>query len=314
METLIDELCSKISPENFRIENFPELIFMCGGPMILTEAGSSIPSVRYYIFNYIKENEPELFNKIILAEKINDWLDGSPYDHLLELERDLAGLVSVIPLFLESYGAVAELGSFVSENQIRSRLLVFMEEKYYEAPSFIYLGPIKLLLKEEKGQVLAYSWENTDGKLDEGMLLQLAPEICNEIKEFLKRKDETKKFSASMAAHKILLMSDFIDIAYVARYQEIARFFDKCGIPTLEKDIKKYLLIAEKLGLIAMQNEGREKFYFSPNFERVNFITKIFPANDRLAWMTKFRAYVKTNEKVKERALSNWFTRNGEKK
>jgi len=240
MDKLIDLLCQAIDPNDFRVMNFPSLIFLCGGS--IDKLAKTPASVRHYIYNYIEEEDPELFKRIILAEEVNNWIvDKSPYGDILELETDLAGLVSAIPLFLEGAGSFSELGAFVSENEIREKLLVFLDSQYNEKQSFIYLGPIKKLINDKgKNRVLPYSWGTKKEIIVKTKIKKIKREIYEEIKKFFDDRTKTAAFDSTKTAHRILLMCDFIDVAFIVRFKEILDFFNKCGVSLQASDIKKY--------------------------------------------------------------------------
>jgi len=311
MDKLIDELCNSIDPGNFRVENFPSLIFLCGGPTEKEDGTEGIASVRHYMCEYMQKEESELYEKVILAEKVNDWFYDSPYTHLLELEEDLAELIPVIPLFLEGEGSIAEFGFFVSVPHIMEKLLIFMEGKHYEQKTFIFLGPIlKMIRNGKEDRIFRYTWEKKNKSIDLKKLKEIAPEICDEIKNVLQEQNQTEKFSDKKTAHKILLLCDFIDVAFIVRLQDVIRFFEKCEISVKEKDIKKYLAIAEKLNLLAKKDDGKDVFYFLPSIEKDDYISKYPQNSSKAGWKAKFREHIKKDKK-RIRARKNWLEKNG---
>ena len=116
-----------------------KLIFVCGG-----ERGQR--NLRSHFLDYLKVNLPDL--RIILAEEA--YLDilsegRSTFLNLAVFENLLADLSDCIIIFPESRGSVAELGFFVSKNEIAQKLLAVNPLQFQAEESFLNLGPIALV-------------------------------------------------------------------------------------------------------------------------------------------------------------------------
>ena len=77
----------------------------------------------------------------------------------LTLENLLAENVDCVVMCIESAGSIAELGAFVNYKDLRKKLLVILEREYKNERSFINMGPVKML---KKNQILWY--DSTDNK------------------------------------------------------------------------------------------------------------------------------------------------------
>ena len=124
--------------ENLVIEKFPNRILFCGGPCL--EQGSS--SFRYY---YLEKNK---LGNFIIPERIREWNQYDIYDNLVDFEEDLASVCCKVIIPLESAGSISELSVLCQKKELINRLFVILDEDH-DGDSFIRLGPLKLLEKED---------------------------------------------------------------------------------------------------------------------------------------------------------------------
>ncbi len=207
----------------------PELIFLCGG--------TDTEDDKYFrpqIYDKLKEHD----RKVVLAETAMDWQGGQSFSKdLLELEKYFAALVSVIPIVCESYGSIAELGAFVSDEIIRNKLYIIIDEKFYvgkQAKSFIRWGPIenykknverdnKDQHKDNKGERKDKKDQHKDNKhklycFNEPILEKDLIGVCNSL---INCKPRVTPCDFSNSYFHILLLIDIINILSVANIKEI---------------------------------------------------------------------------------------------
>lgn len=129
-------------------------IFLCGSNPNNTD------SLRHLIYEEIKDNPrynvvfPEwLFSNLLAMKEYN----------LFDLENDLALNVDAIVLPLEGLGTMAELGAFASFDKLRAKIIVINDQKYRRDRSFITLGPVSVIMSEDKRNVIYYSQDKLDG-------------------------------------------------------------------------------------------------------------------------------------------------------
>ncbi|TXM72835.1 hypothetical protein FV218_12595 [Methylobacterium sp. WL69] len=140
----IQELVEGIDAESIRVYAPTSMIFLCGGQVDAEKPHYLSLRSAFLRFAY---DPPYENHHIVLAEELNFVFPNDHYDNILLLEADMAQIADLIVLFSESFGSVAELGAFAMINQIASNLLVFVDDKNYNADSFIKLGPILSLEK-----------------------------------------------------------------------------------------------------------------------------------------------------------------------
>lgn len=307
------EFSNSVNLEKFRIINFPSLIFFCGG--IIPAENSEYLSLRHYMYHYFKNNNDGIYKKIILAENVNDWFRFNHYTNLLSFEKDLAGLTSLIILFVESPGSIAELGAFSQIEEISKRLIVFVNTKFYEVDSsFIKYGPLAYLKQESNEIVYVYSWDvkNIKGKeyIDTTNLDTVASEISEAISSRLGSRPVEYTFDKKNPGHIILLICDFIQIINISKKSDITGLFEHLGLIDVKNNVDKYLFILEKIKLITTFTYGKEEYHIS-NIDNP-LIRYAYMDNskikDRMAWKLFLRDWIKKNDKRREYAL-DYFSR-----
>lgn len=122
-------------------------IFLCGG------SGKEASNFRFSLGKAIEETQSQayIFSVFYPETLFSEFLYGSAKHNLMALEQILAENVSAIVLPLQSPGTYAELGVFVSNEQLRPKLIVINSKKYNRVRSFINDGPIAHL---EKGNII----------------------------------------------------------------------------------------------------------------------------------------------------------------
>lgn len=158
-QRIAEKLYNKIFP-SFKNDDRVD-IFLIG------KASSDASSLRYSLRKEL-ENSSTYWNRrntIHYPEEIFAELLYDKKVDLLTLENILAESVPVIVICLESPGAIAELGAFVSHQQLRQRILVIVDERRKKDKSFIRMGPIRLLENEVgKSSIIWHAYQDGDLK------------------------------------------------------------------------------------------------------------------------------------------------------
>lgn len=145
-------------------------VFLCGA------SDSAQNSIRERVAKKIKNNAKI---NIVYPEWLFANLMLSGENDLLSLENDLAKNVDIVVLPLEGIGAFCELGAFASFEDLIQRLLVINSSEFKRKHSFINDGPIRLIRKRAKNNILYYDPKDKDEVVDE---------ICNRLIYFNKEK------------------------------------------------------------------------------------------------------------------------------
>ncbi len=251
----VEKFFDGVDFDKVRTRQPPELIFLCGG--------TDTKDKKYFrpkIFKKLKKDCKD--GNVLQAEDIMNWDVSQKFGKdLLELEKYVAALVSVIPILCESEGSIAELGAFVSDEIIRKKLYIIIEDKFYAGPdskSFIRMGPIENYEKNNKRKAYCFSEKNQETELD---LVCAAVLKCTPI---------TSKFDFSNKYFHILLIIDIINMLSLPTIEEIKKTL-KYALkqanpkPLIGKnEINEMLVVLIALGLIREKIEGEGKKYFMP--------------------------------------------------
>ncbi|OEH92566.1 retron St85 family effector protein [Bacillus solimangrovi] len=108
-------------------------------------------SLRAKIYNSLENNQNFniFFPELIFEEQI-----FQQYHDLLTLENLLAESVDAVVMCVESPGSFTELGAFSNHEQLKNKLVVYLNSKYKKDKSFINLGPAKFLKKHTNSKVI----------------------------------------------------------------------------------------------------------------------------------------------------------------
>jgi len=233
-----------------------------------------MPALKDFLDNldfdkiYPKNLETKGYQVIKVEELIYDW--HSCFDSksdLLEIERYYAAIVPILPIVVESMGSAAELGAFINDPYIQSKLYIILEKQYYSGTnnkSFINYG----LIKNFESKV------STDG-------IYVIPDEGDNQEKCLERL--TSSIIEHHVSHKkcnflddycqILLLADIISILVICDLKEIHENFlyalekssdgnEDSKTDKVKKQIEKMLFVLDKLGIIKCKTEGK-KYYIS---------------------------------------------------
>ena len=230
-------------------------------------------------------------SKIFTAESINDWFREDYFRDLVTFETQVANLASVIVLFVESPGSIAELASFSQVPQIRERLLVFLDEHFYNKDSFIRKGPIQYLEDQGNDLVHVYPWSSNNSasgtNFETSLLKDFADDIANDINAKVKEMPNEETFSEFNETHLTLLVCDIIRIARLLKIGEILEMMKKMGADVEQKDIRKYLFILEKLGLVERVPYKNHRYFRCRS--NASFISYGFKPTAKFNEMTRWK-------------------------
>lgn len=146
----IEILAQRIHDEVYsKFYDYRTEVLICG-------AGAKAPnSVRQQIGQQLTSQF--IFNRyeIFYPEDLfSELLTGPGHHDLVSLENILAESVDALILVVESYGAVAELGAFSSNSNLRKKLICVVDSQYKKDKSFINFGPLRLIRSTNEGSIV----------------------------------------------------------------------------------------------------------------------------------------------------------------
>ncbi|MGF7181211.1 retron St85 family effector protein [Tunturiibacter psychrotolerans] len=252
-----------VEPNAFTIQNQPDYIFLCGGP--LTDLKHSL---RAHFFEEKAKKDPTLLKRIQLAENADLWYQSRKlFDDLLELEQYLAGLSACILLFVESPGAIAEFGAFSQMALLQDKLVVVIEDSYSGQQSFINHGLVAHLKQIRPDSVLSYPWlsfaGSDRGEIDLVTAKDTLDEVETTLRSLLAKKPKKTLFQSGDHGHLMLLIADLVILNVVILQHEIQTLLTDLGLQVMPQDLKKYLFLLEQLQLITPFRYGNVDYYIN---------------------------------------------------
>ena len=261
MYVMRDELFAKIDLQASRLKPYEGFIFLCGGQ---TDIRSHEPvSIRDAMYRELAK-DCAVDRRIRVAEHYKDWAHESIYRDLVSFERHLAELSSVIVLVLESPGSIAELGLFSVVEEFQGKLLVFIETDHYKDSSFIKLGPIDYLEKGHSNAAECHRWTiqvDQQPKFDPKAAQDLQPELAEAVLRRAKKPAPEHTFRPASWLDTALLICDFLSLCSALTLREMRSILEQLGHPKAESELKQFLFLLEKVGLIAVEPKGDQRFY-----------------------------------------------------
>jgi hypothetical protein len=209
--------------------------------------------------------QPLLAARVRLAESVDEWFQRNrnlAFSDLLELENHLAHLAAVTILFVESEGAIAELGAFAASTELCPKTLAVLNERFAEDRSFIAHGPLLRIRNRNKGHVRVYPWDFNDLNSDTAQetLAGLSSDIADAI-ELQDQQRPKQVLLKDTVGHRLLLIADLIRIAGVAEDSTISDCLRALDYNDTPEDLLRYLSILHSAGLIAKRQRGDATFY-----------------------------------------------------
>ena len=263
-----DTFLTALQYSNTEILHHQGFIFLCGGKT--DENNGKYVSARGHILNKISLSNPDLANHIELAEDIKDWWRSDRYTDLITFESDIAELSGQIVIFLESPGAIAELGSFSQIASIQRKLLIFVDEQHSNIDSFIQLGPVKYLEEHFDGSVYYFRWINHDNPfqiLDQELIQDCDDEIIDIINSGFDTRNHAEGYDPAITRHQMLITADLIDIMFALTITEIIEYLKQFEITINKSRLKQYLFVLEYFDLIDIVKRGSSYFYVSNSLQ-----------------------------------------------
>lgn len=298
-ESVFQDFGESLNVSSLRILSRPKPdIFLCGG-------ADPNRSVRHLFMQFAQQNCEEFFSRLVLAENvIKSWFRADNYNNLLELEEDLASVASIVPIFLESPGSFAEVGSFASNKNLIKKVLVFQDTKYKDAESFINLGPLHRIRNTcGTNDVLCYSWDDVSLYFSD---------IKDNILEKLNIKEKT--FYPNNIGDISILVIEILGISQLAKRDDIKRALNSSGININYSKLNKILYLLEKMNCIKETHAGKSRYYMSlckDRMLRLSFKHNA-PTRDILEWKYRISKHYSSSDKNWERLWSSLFKEGGQ--
>ena len=164
---------------------------------------------------------------------------------LLGLETQLAESVHSIAILVHSAGAIAELGAFANHPVLGKKLIAISDPKHKNSKSFISLGPIKHLQRQNKDAVQYISLDNLHSN-----------EIAKAIREFTIKISKDKLLLPKVSLTNPIYAKDFcLRLIYVVNPIDVSTLHEVCMLT--EESADQNILLSSIDSVISwMSKEG----------------------------------------------------------
>lgn len=269
------------------------VLFLCGGQY--SNISAPIPLSLRDAFLKISDNPATRGKLIVQAEDIK-FADvfAEHYNDFLQFETDLAQITELILLFCESEGSFTELGAFAMVEEIASRLLVVVRDKYWSSDSFIKHGPLRQL-ENHYGEKSVYVLDD----IDIGMRGNSAADVkIDVLRDRLQdpivkrlRNREATTFDLNRPGHIIKLIVGLIQEYGALTIDEILDLITIFGVSPKKSTVSGYLLCAETVNWIVKKRKGYTTFYIAANLP--DAATLIFKEDAQIRVKTRRRILIR---------------------
>jgi hypothetical protein len=199
-----------------------------------------------------------------MADDIRNWSENGVYKDLVTFERHLAALSDVVVIFVESAGSIAELGAFSHVDDLRAKIVAFVQNSHYDDNrSYIKLGPLAYLDELDNTSVNAFPWEfsKRSSALHVPSIRSDISSIIDTIIGRAESRHSQESFKSDRLDHRLLLTYDLVCLMFALTSHEIRKFLLKLGIECDKKEVEQFLFILERLGFIIGQKYGNPYYY-----------------------------------------------------
>ncbi|MGE4439513.1 retron St85 family effector protein [Achromobacter sp.] len=248
MQKTIKDLAQTIDISKCRIARSTRRVVVFGGKLAnqhpLPHRGQfmAVLSLRHRAIDQICTT-PEVYD---------DWKDFGMYQDLLTFEEDLCAFVDVILLFLDGVGACGECGAFIKDERTAKKLLVVMDERYFEEDSFIRLGLLFRLEHTHQNITLSVPKDLSNNDVDQ---------IVDELEQRLGEAPLSEGLDLADTRHQLFIIADFVELIQVARRSDISTFLQELGVTLNTKRLSQLLYVLERFNIIKASRGLREQLY-----------------------------------------------------
>ncbi|MBR2658231.1 MAG: retron St85 family effector protein [Loktanella sp.] len=288
---------------SLRVHAPTAIVFLCGGAL---EEGSKPPSGFRDLYFRLHPKSTTSY-RIILAEEAHPLEESAGYGDLLSFESDIAQVVALIVLFVESAGSLAELGAFAALETVAPSLLAILTDHHYAQSSFIMNGPIRFL-ERRHGEESVLALDSEELKIspnDISVIEQVAFQATIEkaIEERLNRLDKWSKFDPNNAGHIIMAITGLCQEFGALIEKEIREFSSYFGVNDIR--FTNYVYCAELLGWIKKVRKGNHIYYVAVDAEQaINFkFIEGVKSRDKARWRSNIRIYWQETDSPRMRAI-----------
>lgn len=247
------------SPSRIEFSSKP-IVLLCGGGVPERarpdEDKPPFKSIRHRIVDRFPSYE------IFRPEEIDDWHADGIFENLMDFESDLASICSLVVIILESEGAIAELGAFSQLPDFKRKLCIVIPETYADDNSFINLGILRYISKEDESAIKRYPWDvRRPIEASEEVII----DIIEDIEADLGKQQKSQSLKMSSEAHLMIVIYELTRLFVALRESEIIEVISKLGHEIKKENLRRKLFLLQRLRLIKKITYSDSKFFAATN-------------------------------------------------
>lgn len=251
------KLISAIDLASCRVElSGKPLVLLCGGPAKIKERPDDpdppVASLRDAVTRANTSYE------VFRPEEITSWHADGVYKNLVSFEADLASVCSLVVIVLESVGALAELGAFSQQDELRKKLIVILPSEFQNDPSFVNLGLLRHIAESNDTSIKAYPW---DIKSPTSISDEIVDDVIDDIDQELRKLGKTEVLKLSETSHVMVLICNLIGLFAALKESELLAYLNQLGVPILKEDLRRKLFLLEEFKLVRRERYSDSVFY-----------------------------------------------------
>jgi len=240
--------------------------------------------------------------------RANPLTTDANYTGLLSFESDIAQVVGLIVLFVESAGSLAELGAFAASRTIAPSLLAILDDFYYAQSSFVRNGPVKHLeIHQGEESILVLERDeigiSATGDIANINAVKFEASIKPAIERRLRRRSAFEKLNVESNGHAILVITGLCQEYGALTVGEIRESLASFGIEN--PPLSRFIYCSELLGWIKKVRKGNIIYYVATAGEpALDFsFNSDFPTKEKVRWRADIRAAWQKSDPVRMRAI-----------
>lgn len=266
-----EQFFSTIDIDKCRIKHTSSpIVLLCGGKVkVKDNADDPPPSIRSFRHAIIDSHTPfEIFR----PEEITTWQTDGLFKNLVDFEKELAAICSLVVIVLESPGSFAELGAFSQLQELNQKLVVINPSQFSdsgnEPNSFINLGILRHLKEFNTDSVKVFPWDIS--KPDE-ISSQVLNDSIESIKAVLDKIPKSTKLKITHDSHASTVVFELLNLFVALKEVEVVEYLNKLGFDLSKDQIKRKLFLLCRFQLIKNVEYDGAKFYcgISSEFNRL---------------------------------------------
>jgi len=208
------------------------------------------------------EQQPQLL--VFYAEDVWSAISNQTKLSALEIEEMFASLSDIVPILVESPGAIAELGAFSLSKSLRKKLLPLVDKRYKNDTSFIRTGPIAWIDDESDFAPTIYA--------DLTFVLSAASELINRLDRLPKPRGKSIKKVTDNLKNVLFYLCDLVSVVGPCSTEIVRYYADKTIGDSHRYDVTVLLQLGTVMKLVSSCSFDGKVFYFqSPTWRPFHF-------------------------------------------